>query len=63
MKTHGGKRKGAGRPKVKNARVTLAVRVLPETKRFLEDSICKELPSVGRVIDWLAENALGQTFS
>ncbi len=56
MKTHGGKRKGAGRPKVKNARVTLAVRVLPETKRFLEDSICAELPSVGRVLDCLASN-------
>ncbi len=62
MTKHGGKRKGAGRPKVKNARVTLAVRVLPETKQFLEDSICKELPSVGRVIDWLVSHTYGKTF-
>ncbi len=58
MKSHGGKRKGAGRPKVKDARVTLAVRVLPDTKQFIEDSICKggsELGSAGLVVDWLVE--------
>ena len=34
-KTAGGKREGAGRPTVKNRRVTLSVKILPEIKAWL----------------------------
>ncbi len=52
MKSHGGKRRGAGRPKSKDARVTLAVRVKASTKQILDDSK-DNFGSVGKLIDYL----------
>ncbi len=55
MKRHGGKRTGAGRPRLKDHRVTLAVRVLPITKQRLEDSSDYH-GSVGKLIDFMVAN-------
>lgn len=49
----GGKREGAGRPAPQGRRVTLAVRVLPSTKQYLQD--IKGERSIGQVIDELVE--------
>ncbi len=53
MTKHGGKRTGAGRPKVDEARVTLAVRVTPGTKALLEDTAADRKTSVGKILDML----------
>lgn len=48
----GGKRENAGRPKAENKKVTLSVRVLPETKDWLSD---QDL-SAGSMIDKLVSD-------
>lgn len=50
----GGKRKGAGRPKKKDARVTLSVRVLPVTRLWFEQQAELTGESIGEVLDDLA---------
>jgi hypothetical protein len=46
-KKQGGSRKGAGRPKAENKRVTLSVKILPEVKAL----IALQDKSAGKVIE------------
>lgn len=45
--TKGGKREGAGRPKARNARVRISVRVKPRTKEIIRE----QRINAGRVLD------------
>lgn len=53
MSPRGGKRPGAGRPKEPGARVTLAVRVAPLTRRDLESYAEQWEVSLGEAIDYI----------
>lgn len=52
--TRGGSRPGVGRKRKDDARVTLAVRVKPETKTRLQDIAAERGLSIGQLIDDLA---------
>jgi hypothetical protein len=52
MSTHGGKRKGAGRPKSKAKRITISASVHPDTPPKLR-RLAGQHGSVGRAIDFL----------
>jgi len=56
MGRHGGKRAGAGRPRLAETRQTLAVRVKPETRQWLQDQADDNELSLGQVIDWLVND-------
>ncbi len=56
MTPRGGSRKGAGRPKLPDARETLAVRILPINKLRLERAAEKYEISMGELLDQIAEN-------
>jgi len=50
-KQNGGKRPGAGRPKLANARVHITAKVLPETKAKIDFN--RGESSVGKFIDFM----------
>lgn len=52
IENRGGKRENAGRPKAENKKVTLSVRVLPETKEWLNS----QSESSGNLIDKLVND-------
>lgn len=54
MMTRGGARPGSGRKKKEDARVTLAVRIKPDTKRQLQAIAAERGLSVGQLVDDLA---------
>lgn len=51
----GGKREGAGRPKIERARKTLSCRVKPETLDFLEEEKERTQKSLGEIVDEAVE--------
>lgn len=57
MRTHGGAREGAGRKAValQDKRVTLGVRVTPDTKRWLDEQTIIQGVSIGKIIDELVK--------
>ena len=53
--THGGARAGAGRKAValEEKRVTLAARVTPKTKQWIDEQAVVQGVSIGRIVDEL----------